>query len=276
MPVGSGAETGGRMIADRFTVEGVPVDMLSYPEACAAICNSVGQDHSATVFTLNLDHVVKLRRDAAFRAAYDRAAIVLADGAPIALAGCLQGKPVTRTTGADIVDPLCAHASRRGLSVFFYGSTTRSLDGAARILAQRHPGLRIAGALAPPDQFDVRSNAADRDIETIRASGADICFVALGAPKQELFADRCRTATRGMAFVCIGAALDFISGHQVRAPAVVQQVGLEWLWRLARAPRRMSKRYFDCATILPGVMLSSAKVAIRRRAAMQKRADHPT
>ena len=82
-----------------------------------------------------------------------------------------------------------------------------------------------------------------------------MCFVALGAPKQEIFAARAVARGVQVGFVCIGAALDFLVGAQVRAPAIMQTFGLEWLWRLASDPGRLAKRYALCAIVLAEIAL---------------------
>jgi exopolysaccharide biosynthesis WecB/TagA/CpsF family protein len=97
--------------------------------------------------------------------------------------------------------------------------------------------------------FDPESQAALEAGYRIAGSGARLCFVALGAPKQELFADRMTRNVGGVGFVCIGAALDFISGEQVRAPALFQRAGLEWAYRLLSNPSRMWARYARCAAL---------------------------
>lgn len=243
------------MHSDPFLVEGVNVETLSLGDASSRVCEEVGSGKSFSVFTLNLDHIVKLRCNKAFRAAYDRARIVLADGFPIVLAGRLQGRNLSRTTGADLIEPLCAEASRRGLPVLLFGSTFDSLAGSARHLKKDHPGLTIAGVYSPPHGIDVLSGEANEGIEFIKSSGAKICFVALGAPKQEIFADRCAQEVEGVSFICIGAGLDFLAGHQRRAPKVFQTLGCEWLWRMALNPRRLARRYLECLYVFPGVLL---------------------
>lgn len=244
------------MRSEPFLVEGVSVQTWSLREASSRVCEDVGSGASFSVFTLNLDHIVKLRCNKAFRAAYDRARIVLADGFPIVLAGRLQGRKISRTTGADVIEPLCAEASRRGLPVLLFGSTFDSLAGSARYLKERHSDLTIAGAYAPPHDFDAFSVSAAEGIDFIRNSGARICFMALGAPKQEIFADRCAREIDGVSFICIGAGLDFLAGHQRRAPKAFQAIGCEWLWRMLLNPRRLARRYMECLLVFPGVLLS--------------------
>jgi exopolysaccharide biosynthesis WecB/TagA/CpsF family protein len=241
--------------SEPFLVEGVSVQTFTLEEASTRICDDVSSGKAFSVFTLNLDHVVKLRSDPAFRAAYDRARVVLADGFPIVLSGRLQGRKVERTTGADLIEPLCREASRRELPVLLFGSTFETLSGAARHLKARYPDLVIAGVYAPEHGLDVLSDQANEGIDFIRSSGARVCFVALGAPKQEIFADRCAAEIEGVSFICIGAGLDFLAGHQRRAPKFFQATGLEWLWRMLNNPRRLARRYLDCLYVFPGVLL---------------------
>jgi len=241
---------------ETFRVEGMKVDALALPQASARICDDLDRGKSFSVFTLNLDHIVKLRRDRAFANAYQRAAIVLPDGFPIVLAGRLQGRQVSRTAGSDLILPLCAEAARRSLPVVLFGTTFSSLSGAARQLTSRIEGLEIAGAYSPPPDFDPLSERASESIEFLKNSGARICLLALGAPKQEVFADRCTREIEGMAFICIGAGLDFLAGHQKRAPEIFRRLNCEWLWRLLLDPRRLARRYLECLYVFPSVLLS--------------------
>ena len=96
--------------------------------------------------------------------------------------------------------------------------------------------MQVAGQFAPGSHFDPYSSEADFAVDSIRASGARLCFVALGAPRQELFAARCLDELDGTGMLCIGAGLDFIAGTQSRAPSITQKVGLEWAWRMLREP----------------------------------------
>ena len=135
---------------------------------------------------------------------------------------------------------------------------------ASQLLQDRNPGLRIAGVLAPQQGFDPTSEDARRCVEAIAESGADLCFVALGAPKQELFADYGKSLVPNVSFVCIGGGLDFIAGTQMRAPHWMQRWSLEWLWRAASDPQRLLYRYFLCLAALPGFLARAVLVAQRR------------
>ncbi|WP_084632730.1 WecB/TagA/CpsF family glycosyltransferase [Pleomorphomonas oryzae] len=196
-----------------------------------------------TVFTLNLDHLVKLEHDPAFRAAYDQATYVSADGAPVVAMARRKGARLVRVTGADLVRPLCGAAALARIPVHFFGTTPDTLAMTETVLRSEYPRLIVAGLESPPFGFSPFGIEARAAAERIASSGARICFVALGAPKQEVFAEFARRWAPGVTFVCIGAALDFIGGSQRRAPDPIQAAGLEWLWRLIHDPRRLSKRY---------------------------------
>jgi N-acetylglucosaminyldiphosphoundecaprenol N-acetyl-beta-D-mannosaminyltransferase len=240
--------------APYFTVEGVPINCDSLLPTSARISKDCENGSSFGVFTLNLDHVVKLRHNADFRAAYGAARYVTADGLPIVWAGRLTGANVGRVTGADLIEPVCAAAAQSGQPVFLFGGRFEALAGAARHLVEHCPGLNIAGVCAPEANFDPRSEQAVAYARLIAESGAKICFVALGAPKQEFFSAMAIAETNGVAFVCIGAGLDFLAGTQKRAPRWIQALGAEWMWRLLSDPGRMARRYFNCLLVLPSVL----------------------
>jgi exopolysaccharide biosynthesis WecB/TagA/CpsF family protein len=221
--------------------------------------------HGFAIATLNLDHAVKLRADPAFRAAYAAHSHVTADGHPIVWLERLAGRRAERVTGADLVVPLARIAAGEGCSVALVGTTAASLDGAAERLQREAPGLHVAARFAPQTGFDPSSSGAARLLDEIGESGARLCFLALGAPKQELFAARAAARLPHMGFASVGAGLDFLSGQQVRAPRAVQAFALEWAWRLARDPRRLGGRYARCAAALPGLAFAARRARPTRR-----------
>lgn len=239
-------------------VDGQAVNVGTQADAVRHAMARVRAGQGFTLFTLNLDHLVKRREDGRFRAAYSRADIVTADGQPVVQLARREGATLERTTGADLVIPLCAAAEAEGAPVYFFGATTTSLEAARDRLKQQFPKLDVRGCEAPAMGFDPQSQAALEAGSRIAASGARLCFLALGAPKQELFADRMAGALGGVGFVCIGAALDFISGEQVRAPVIFQRTGLEWAYRLLTDPGRMWERYAKCALLYARLRLGEA------------------
>ncbi|MFZ3583934.1 WecB/TagA/CpsF family glycosyltransferase [Loktanella sp. DJP18] len=214
-----------------------------------------------TLATLNLDHIVKLRRDPAFLAAYLVQSHVVADGNPIVWLSRLAGREVELIPGSELIVPLAEMAAHMGVPVACLGATRETLDQAVVRLKEAYPGLRIVARIAPPFGLDVTGPAGDGMIAQLRTSGARLCFLALGAPKQEILAARAAAALPACGFVSIGAGLDFIAGSQTRAPRLVRRLALEWAWRMASNPGRLTRRYAACAAILPGL----ASTARRQR-----------
>ncbi|MGB7243673.1 MAG: WecB/TagA/CpsF family glycosyltransferase [Sulfitobacter sp.] len=214
-----------------------------------------------SVATLNLDHIVKMRQSPAFAAAYAAHSHVVADGNPIVWLSRLAGRPIELVPGSELIEPLAALAARLGTPIAMLGATQDTLDAAATALEAAHPGLQVVARIAPPFGFDPTSAAADACLDQIKASGARLCFLALGAPKQEILAARGSARAPGCGFVSIGAGLDFIAGSQTRAPLWVRKLAMEWVWRMLTNPRRLAKRYWDCIVIMPGLTLA----ALRRK-----------
>lgn len=248
-----------------FRVEGIAVNISSLPHAVAAIGAAARQAHSFCAFTLNLDHCTKLHADKRFRTAYRRARFVTADGFPIVMLGRLAGARVSRTTGADLAEPLCVEAARSRLPIVLFGPNAGTLRRAQAMLRERIRGLDIVDAFAPGPDFDPESLEADLAIERIRQSGARLCLVALGAPRQEIFSARCVDMIPGIGMVCIGAALDFIAGTETRAPPFFRNSGLEWVWRLSSNPRRLGLRYLRCAAAVPRLVADVIPQAVTAR-----------
>lgn len=233
------------------------------------VADCLDEGRGFAIATLNLDHMVKLTRDAAFRAAYRAQTHVVADGNPVVWLSWLAGRRAVRLApGSELIAPLSALAAVKRVTVALFGSTEPALRAAADQLEADHPGLSVAICLAPPFGFDPAGPEADAMLDQIAGSGARLCFLALGAPKQEILAARGLARHPALGFVSIGAGLDFISGRQTRAPLWVRGLAMEWLWRLLTNPRRLARRYLDCALILPG--LASAALAQRARSGTEK------
>jgi N-acetylglucosaminyldiphosphoundecaprenol N-acetyl-beta-D-mannosaminyltransferase len=248
------------------------INIANAREALAAIAERTVKRRGYTFFTANLDHVVKLGQDRRFGEAYHRADFVTADGWPIVWSLKQSGADLQRTTGADLLEPVCRQAAAQGASVYFVGPSAQSQAEALAELERRIPDLRIAGREAPRFAQRLADAEADALAERIRSSDAGLCVVSLGAPKQELLADMLHARCPEVGFLCFGAALDFISGHVARAPLWLQRAGLEWAWRLVSAPGRLGARYAACALVFAGLSLPTLfprlpRLKLSRRAA---------
>jgi N-acetylglucosaminyldiphosphoundecaprenol N-acetyl-beta-D-mannosaminyltransferase len=209
--------------------------------------------------TINLDHVTKLENSPEFRAAYAAQDLIVADGNPIVWTSKLAGDPLDLIPGSELVLPLAKLAAETGAPVALIGSNDASLAGAAETLNDHAPEINIVLQHAPAYGFDPTGDAARALLAQIDASGAQLVFIALGAPKQEHFAALGRTLAPKAGFASVGAGLDFLSGTQVRAPLWVRKIAMEWLWRLLSNPRRLFWRYAMCFMVLPSLVIRSRK-----------------
>ncbi len=254
-------------LPDRAEGGSDPLALVNFPTEAALLADVEARlraEQGFAIATLNLDHVVKMRRNGDFLRAYRAHSHVVADGNPIVWLSRLSGRPdVALVPGSELIEPVAALAARLGMPLAFLGSTEPVLRAAASALEADHPGLKVAACVAPPFGFDPEGPAADAMVDEVAASGARICLLALGAPKQEILAASGLARHPQLGFLSIGAGLDFIAGHQVRAPVWVRKIAMEWLWRMLSNPRRLARRYLDCALVLPS--LTGTALAARRR-----------
>lgn len=248
-------------MTDQPVIEGVQINLLTQAAAVEAAISRAVRGEGFSLFTLNLDHLVKLRTSAAFRRAYASAGLISADGAPVVWLAKRQGAALERTTGADLVEPLMAQAAKRDVPVYVVGPGPAAQAAGLARLRSSNPGLILAGAETPmvpgnddglDPAFDVAALA-----ERINASGARLCLLCLGAPKQELLAEALGRRCPRVGFLGVGAALDFIAGEVSRAPRWMQATGLEWTWRLLSQPRRLGMRYARCALLFAELAIRS-------------------
>lgn len=188
----------------------------------------------------NVHTTVMAYEDAAYRRVQNGAAIALPDGKPLSLYSRKHGFPeAERVTGPDLMGELFARDN--GLSHYFYGGTPETIEVLSRKLRATYPNLRIAGMVSPP----FRPLTLEEDAEEIRrmnASGADIIWVGLGAPKQENWMYEHRGKVNGV-MIGVGAGFDYHAGTIKRAPSWMQKASLEWLYRLMQDPKRLFGRY---------------------------------
>ncbi|WP_353473408.1 WecB/TagA/CpsF family glycosyltransferase [Salipiger sp. H15] len=233
----------------------VAITVPTWAALQARVTERLAQRQGFALATINLDHLVKLRSSAKFRAAYAAQDLVVADGNPIVWMSRLAGRPVELIPGSDAILPLARIAAKQGVRVALVGSTPMALSRARSYLEREVRDLSVVAMIAPPMGFDPETPEARAVFDEIVASGAGLCFVALGAPKQEIFGAVGRKLAPGVGFAGIGAGLDFLAGTQPRAPEWTRKLALEWLWRAVNNPQRLGLRYLRCFGILPGQAL---------------------
>jgi len=229
---------------DQVVLFGIPFSHVSLDELCAAIRTRISSGNPGFIVTPNVDHVCRFHRDAAFRSNYANAFLVVPDGIPLMWSARLLGRPLReKLSGSDLVPEVCAYAADHDLSVFFLGGRPGAAKGSAAICTAENTNLRVVGTAVPPRGFECSEESNTAVVQAVRDANADICFVALGSPKQEAWMDAHLEASGAGVMLGVGAGLDFAAGLVKRAPKPIQRMGLEWLWRLALEPRRLWRRY---------------------------------
>jgi N-acetylglucosaminyldiphosphoundecaprenol N-acetyl-beta-D-mannosaminyltransferase len=227
-----------------MTVGQLPVDPVTMSEALEVVERLVHEGGGA-VFTPNVDHIVQAEDNQRFREVYSRANLCLADGMPVVWASRLLGRPVPeKVSGSDFVPVLLERAAERGWRVYFLGGRPGVAALARDKLRERLPALQVVGVDDSRIEIDDLPERRRALVEQIGATKPQLVFVALGAPKQELWIDQTRESLSPAVMVAIGASLDFVAGAAARAPRWMSRNGLEWLYRFGQEPGRLSRRYF--------------------------------
>lgn len=219
---------------------GVPVARLTAAAARQEVVRLYERDRPALVAYANAHTLNLASRDSGYREVLRSADIVLNDGAGLSIAGKLFGKPFPENlNGSDFNPAILEEAAARGWPVYFLGAKPGVAAEAARRLSARIPGLDVVGCrdgyFAPSESAEVA--------QSIAATGAGLLMVAMGNPLQEVWLNRHLETTGVRLGVGVGAFLDFSAGVVPRAPAWMNKLWLEWLYRLLQEPRRMWRRY---------------------------------
>ncbi len=253
--------------AKRIQLFGMTIDRLKIDEAADRLLDwstdSESNERCRYVVTPNVDHAVMHQEQPELRAAYDKAAMIVADGAPLIAASRLLGKGLPeRVAGSDLAPRLLEMASaqftpgREPLRVFLLGAGPGVADRAAEKIHLRWPGVEVVGTHCPPLGFEQDKAENERILTAISAAKPDVLLVGLGAPKQELWVHRYHQRIDARVALCIGATIDFLAGEKKRSPVWLQRIGMEWAHRLLSEPRRLASRYARDAWIFPQLVLA--------------------
>lgn len=227
---------------DRVPIVGTPISVTSYEELLGLV-EQPPPDRAAILAFCNVHSVMTARRQPDVAAALAEADVATSDGMPLVWGLRAAGYPdQPRVYGPAFMELALKHGLARGWTHYFYGSTHETLDKLVDTAEKLAPGIHIAGCYSPPfrpaTDDDLRADAA-----RIRESGANLVWVGLGMPRQELWMNRASAHLPGTALLGVGAAFDFLAGTVSQAPAWMQSAGLEWLYRLAQEPGRLWRRY---------------------------------
>ncbi len=229
-------------MGERCPVLGVDFTVTNLPEALAYIRENIVILKGKYICFGNVHTTVMAHENEEYRNIQNNSAFVMPDGMPILKEQKRQGHgDACRVAGPDFMGKTFISAMDGKLSMYFYGSTPETIEALKENLTKRYPGIDIRGFESPP--FRELTEEEDREaVERINASGADLVWVGLGAPKQEKWmaehAGRINSLMLG-----VGAGFDFHAGTLKRAPFWIQKIGMEWLYRLFQDPKRLLKRY---------------------------------
>jgi N-acetylglucosaminyldiphosphoundecaprenol N-acetyl-beta-D-mannosaminyltransferase len=234
-------------------------------QTVSAIGDLIEEGRPAYFITANVHYAMLTHANVDLREINERAALILADGAPLVWASRRQVSPLPeRVAGSDLIFELCELAARKGYRLFLVGGADGVALEAARRLRERYAGLQIVGIECPPFREPTPEEEAGL-IARIRAARADILFVAFGQPKGERWIVRYLDRLAVPVSVQIGASLDFAAGRVRRAPRWMQECGLEWAFRLSLEPRRLFGRYASNAWFIARMLAHDVQLAIGRQ-----------
>ncbi|MBQ2669292.1 MAG: WecB/TagA/CpsF family glycosyltransferase [Clostridia bacterium] len=227
---------------EKVNILGVKVDMVTISEAADLIMKFMGEAKFHSVFTPNSEIIMQAYRNPEFAELLNRSDLLTADGIGVVHASKILKKPIKeRAAGFDIAKQVLEKMNYTDHKLFLFGGKPGVAEKAAENLKKEYPELNIAGTrngyFKEEDEPDI--------VEEINASGADMLFVCLGAPKQEQWIDRNRNALTSVRVAMgIGGSLDVFAGTVQRAPEIFCKTGMEWFYRLCKEPWR-AKRMAD-------------------------------
>lgn len=218
------------------------ISTLSFNETISAIEAWISEKHKQYVCICNTHSLVTASNDSTFEEVLNQAGLCTPDGMPLVWALKSYGYAgQERVDGPNLMLKLCEMSKMKKYKIFLYGGTKETLEELTQKLHKQYEGIEIVGYHSPP----FRKITEEEDAEVVRminSTEADIIFVSLGCPKQEYWMYDHRDRINGI-MIGVGAAFDFITGSIKRPPLIFQKLGLEWLFRLLKEPKRLWKRY---------------------------------
>lgn len=220
----------------KVNVLGVLFDNVTLQEATDRGIGFLNEEGTHYVVTPNPEIVELCREDESYKTLINQADLVLPDGIGVIYGAKMLKTPMKgRVPGIEFAQSLMAEMAKNGKTLFLLGAKPGVAEEAKRRLEEMYDGLAIVGT------HDGYFKEDGPVVEAIRASGADVVFVCLGAPKQERWIAKNGSTTGAKLLIGLGGCLDVFSGNTKRAPVIFQKLGLEWFHRLLREPSRIGR-----------------------------------
>lgn len=219
------------------TYLGINVSSIPEQEMLETIKQRVANGEQSTVIAVNPEKFIASQTNETLKRLINNSTFQIPDGIGVLLASRLKGGTINaRITGVDFMQKLLRLASDENYNVFLYGAKEEVVSKAAAKLKETDPNLNVVGY--ENGYFDDEEALVER----INDLKVDMLFVALGSPKQELWIERNMDKLNVKVFQGVGGSFDVIAGHVKRAPQFYQKFGIEWLYRLAKEPKRWRRQ----------------------------------
>ena len=227
----------------KLQILNVRVSAINMEKALRTMGEWIDQGQRQYVTVTPAHAIMDCYRHPELRPIFNASGMTTPDGMAVVWLLRLMGeKQVSRVYGPDLVLAACERSLQTGWAHYFYGGAPGVAEKLAGRLCERYPGLRVVGMAAPPFR-PLTPEEDEADCRRINASGADIVWVGLGSPRQEVWMSEHLGRLNVPVMVGVGAAFEFLSGTKSQAPRWMQRSGLEWLYRLISEPRRLWRRY---------------------------------
>jgi len=249
------------------TMLGVAFHPVSQAECLLMIEKFIAEKRPKQICLANAYTVAMAQHDAGLNTLLQNSALVLADGMSIVWGGRWIGaKLPQRIPGPDLMEALCRRASRNAYRIFLMGTSDDTLRKLQDKLLRLCPGLHIVGAYSPTMCDRLGEEETQKIIGLLESARPDILFIGMSCPKQEKWIADNLSRLPVPVSLGVGAAFDFLSGNIPRAPHWLREIGLEWLYRLYREPRRLWKRYLlGNLVFLTLLALETIKIRLPKR-----------
>jgi exopolysaccharide biosynthesis WecB/TagA/CpsF family protein len=225
------------------SVLGVHVDVTDYESAVERTADAARRRIPFAVTALPVHGIMTGALDPDHRYRLNTFDLLVPDGQPVRWAlNLIHGVALReRVYGPSLMLAICERMAKEKLAIYLFGSREETIAQLQRNLEKRFPGTVVAGS--QPGRYTILTGEEKETIvHAIKRSGAALVFVGLGCPRQEVWAYENREAL-SIPIVCVGAGFDFHAGAVAQAPPALQNLGLEWAYRLSREPKRLWRRY---------------------------------
>lgn len=226
------------MTGKRVDMLGVPIDAVGEKEAFRRVVEFFEGSTLKKIYTPNPEIVMLAQQDGKLLRILQEGDLVVPDGIGLIIGSKIKNKGLTeRVPGVDLMHRILIYCGQYGKSIYLFGGKPGVAEQAAVNIQEKYPGIRVVGMhhgyITPEEENKI--------VEDINTSGAQVVFVALGAPKQEYWIDRHKDQLNCQIAMGVGGSIDVYAGTVKRAPKAFQRLGLEWFYRLLKEPRRYKR-----------------------------------